>query len=255
MGVVGYLKAVRWVFAPLLMAVLFAQPAAAQKPADAPWPPVDRSWSSGDYRSLIENVKSGRLPLPLLTDPASKPVFERIVSDDNVANILPWNKQLPATVRLREVMGSLDAVGLLLALYLDETKKGKPHERELAKLMVQMISLAGSSIVLADEGMATMPRDSGFATREYGLQTMRQGARQIFAGVIQSITETHFFSKASMLEMARGVVTNLPSLRSTLTDAERQEHQRRIGQLINDAKDTEIKAALVQMHEALGKPN
>ena len=163
---------------------------------------------------------------------------------------------IPRAGRANEILAILLlAVGLLLALYLDETKKGMPHERELAKLMVQMISLAGSSIVLADEGMATMPRDSGFATREYGLQTMRQGARQIFAGVIQSITETHFFSKASMLEMARGVVTNLPSLRSTLTDAERQEHQRRIGQLINDAKDTEIKAALVQMHEALGKPN
>jgi hypothetical protein len=254
-GATGYFKAVRGLLAALLLAALAAQPAAAQKLDGAPWPPVDRAWGSSEYRQFVESVKSGRLPLPLLTNPTSKPVFERIVSDENIAHVLPWNKHIPATVRLQEVMGTLGATEMLLALYLDETRKGQPHERELAKLMVQMISLAGNAIVLADEGMTTTPGDSSFSTREYGLQVMRQSVRTIFAGVIQSISETHFFSKASTLEMARGVVTYLPSFQSTLTDADRQDHQRRIGQQIDATKDAEIKTALSQMRTAIGKPN
>jgi hypothetical protein len=254
-GATGYFKAVRGLLAALLLAALAAQPAAAQKPADAPWPPADRPWGSADYRNLVDSVKSGRLPLPLLASPTSKPVFERIVRDQNVAHNLLRNKDMAATVRLQEVMATISATEVLLSLYLNEAQKGKPHERELAKLMIHMISLAGNSIGLADETMTTMPRDSKFGAREEGLRIMRQGARTIFAGIIQSISETGFFSKASTLEMARGVVIYLPSFQSTLTDADRQDHQRRIGQQIDATKDAEIKTALSQMRMAIGKPN
>jgi hypothetical protein len=251
----GYFKAVRWLLATLFLAALVPQPAAAQKQADAPWPPADRPWASADYRNLVDSVNSGRLQLPLLASPTGKPVFERIVSDQNVAHNLLRNKDVAATARLQEVMATFDSTKVLLTLYLHEAQKGKPHERELAKLMVQMISLAGNGIGLADEIMATMPRDSKFAVREEGLRNMRQGARNIFAGIIQSISETEFYSKPSTLEMARGVVTYLPSFQSTLTDADRQEHQRRIDQQIDATRDAEIKTALSQMRKAFGKPN
>jgi hypothetical protein len=254
-GAAGYFKPIQWLFASLLLAALLMQPAAAQKPAGAPWPPADRPWGSADYSSLVESIKSGRLPLPLLADPTGKPVFERIVSVQNVAHNLLRNKDMAAIVRLQEIMATLGSTEVLLGLYLSEAQKGAPYERELSKLMVHMISLAGNAIGLADEGLMTMPRDSKFAAREQGLLTMRQGARTIFAGVIQGISETHFFSKASTLEMAQGVVTYLPTFHSTLTDADRQEHQRRIGQQIDGTKDTEIKAALVQLRTAMGKPN
>jgi hypothetical protein len=255
MRAAGYFRAVRWLLAALFLAVLAGQPAVAQKQADVPWPPADRPWGSADYRNLADSVKSGRLPLPFLASPTGKPVFERIVSDQNVAHNLLRNKDMAATVRLQEVMATLGATEVLLALYLSEAQKGEPYERELAKIMVHMISLAGNAIGLADEAMTTMPRESKLAAREDGLRIMRQGARTIFAGVIQSISETEFFSKPSTLEMARGVVTYLPSFQSTLTDADRQDHQRRIGQQIDATKDAEIKTALSQMRTAIGKPN
>lgn len=248
-----YFKAGRWLFAALLLIALLMQQAIAQNQADTLWPPTDRPWGSADYGNLVENIRAGRLPLPLLASPTGKPVFERIVSDQNTAHNLLRNKDMPATLRLREVTATLRATEVLLGLYLSEAQKGKRYERELAKLMVHMISLAGNAINLADEGMTTMPRDSETTAREDVLDAMREGARTVFAGVIHSISETRYFSKPSTLEMTHGILTYLPSFNSTLTDADRQEHQRSIGALIDRTRDAEVKAALLQMRDAIGK--
>lgn len=248
----------RWAGWPLicaLLASLAVQPAGAENRATPAYPPADRPWNSVDYRGLIEIVKSGQAPLPTLADPASKAVFERMVDLDNTALWLARKKEMAMGARMPEMLATGESVSALLLNYWNEALKGKPYERELAKLLVYLLTLTSATIGLTDEFMPTIPKDDKYEIRMVGLRQMRVGSRTMLAGVVQSIAETKFYSKGSTLEMARGFVTHLPAFQPILTDPDRQDHLRRIGKQLDITTDHDVRAALMSMRDAIGKSN
>ena len=241
-----------WPLIWTLLAALALQPAYGQNRGSG-YPPADRPWNSTDYRGLMDIVRSGQAPLPTLADPSGKPVFERMISVQNTALWAARKQEMSAGVRLQEIAATLEAVNALLMAYLSEAQKGKPYDREMAKLMVYVFTLTGTSIGVADEFIATMPKDAKYETRMAGLRQMQQGHRTVLAGMVQSIAETQFYSKASTLDMVGSVVTHLPSFQRILTDQDRQDHLRRIGQQLGMTTDREVKSALMAMRDAIGK--
>ena len=76
------------------------------------------------------------MPLPTLADAATKPVFERMVNDDNIPLRMGLNRALSVTIRFQRLDSALPAIHKLVVLYSKETQKGKPYASELARLMV-----------------------------------------------------------------------------------------------------------------------
>jgi hypothetical protein len=202
----------------LVPTLLVAQAELAQKPV---YPASDRAWNAADYRDLNELIKSGKAPLPTLADPVSRPVFERLVNLQNLE--IARSKSLPIGSRLQEILGMFDVTRTLVAGYIAEAQKGKPYERELAK--VQVYLLAQSSVILdvVNEFLPTIPKDNKYQARMAGFEKMKQGMRTIMAGVIESTSETGFYSKESTLELVQGIITYLPSMQPVLTDQDRQD--------------------------------
>ena len=66
----------------LLLAVALAvQSADAQ---GGRYPPADEAWDGTSYRAVVQRVESEGLPLPTLSNAATKAVFARMVNVDNI---------------------------------------------------------------------------------------------------------------------------------------------------------------------------
>jgi hypothetical protein len=234
----------------ILCAVLLTGPLSAQQPKPT-YPAADRAWSSADYRDLAELIKSG-VPLPALADPAARQVFERIVSLQNLK--LARNKSLPLASRIEEALALLDRTKSLLVAYITKAQSGSPYERELAMLQVYLMAEASLLLDLVDEFLPTIQHDEKYDTRMAGLAKMRQGIRTIMTGAVESAGETSYYSKASTLDLVRGIETYLPSFRPILTDQDRQDYARRLARQRGDAADPEIVAALAHLEQALAGP-
>jgi hypothetical protein len=235
----------------VILPAFVAVPAAfAQTPAV---PALDRAWGAAEYRDLNELIKSGKAPLPTLTDPATRPVFERVV---NLRNLdVAANKSLPVGARLQEMLGVLDGTRTLLVAYVTQAQAGKPHERELAKMQVFMLAVATASLNVANEFLPTIPKDDRYQTRMAGFEQMRQGFRTMVGGVVQSVAETTFYSKESTIELVQGIIAYLPSMQQVLSDQDRQDYAKRIGDQLAATTDPDLKAALGRLQAALAKAN
>ena len=233
-------------------AILAVSPGAAQQQTPSLYPPTDRPWSSADYISAVGSIKSGQVPLPELSDPSGKRLFERIISMENIALAGAGKTDLAMEIRMPEAINTFDAGKALLMLYVNEAAKSPRYERETAKLLVYVMTLAKAMIGLSNEFITTIRKDDKYETRMAGVKMMHQGLRGMFAGLVQSIADTRFYSKASTLELIRGAVTCLPAFQPVLTSADRQDFQRLIQEQLKVTRDADIKKALGQMGDAIG---
>jgi hypothetical protein len=231
-----------------LTAVLMT-PAFAQ--GSRQYPSSDRNWSSADYKDLDATVGAGTM-LPTLDDASGRAVFERMVNIHNFDIVR--NKSLPVASRLSEAIAMGNYAQKFLLAYLAEAQKGKPYDRELAKFQVFTLDYASALLAVADDFVPTIAHDERYETRMAGLAKMREGMRTIMTGVVESISETQFYSTASTIEMAQGVVAYLPSFRPVLSDQDRQDYARRIGRQMETTTDADVKAALGRLQTALQSP-
>ena len=222
--------------------------AAMATPGFAQYPSSDRVWSSADYKDLDALIGAGTVTLPILADAVGRPVFERLVNAKNFDMVR--NKTLPVSIRLQESIAMGQYAQKFLLAYLGEAQKGKPYERELAKLQVFMLDYAAALIAVVDEFVPTIAHDDKYDTRMAGLAKMREGMRTIMTGSVESLSETQFYSSGSTIEMAEGIVTYLPWFREVLSDQDRQDYARRVGRQLETTTDAGIKAALTSLQTA-----
>ena len=214
-----------------------------------PYPDLDRPWTSVDYRDLAERIVAGRVPLPTLAEPAARRAFERMISLDNLAVVR--NKSAPIASRVPEMLAMISATRTLMLGYVDEAKRGRPYERELARLQVYVLAQASTVVGLVDEFLPTVKKDANYESRMAGLANMRSALRSVTSGIVESTTDTRFFSKASTLEQVSGLERHLPVLHRILTDEDRQELLARAQDETDAATDDEIRAAMVRLEGAL----
>jgi hypothetical protein len=235
----------------LLLGLLAAAGTAPARTEDlrVPYPDTDRPWTSVDYRDLAERIVAGRVPLPTLAEPAARRAFERMVSLDNLAVVR--NKSAPIASRVPEMLAMISATRTLMLGYLDEAKRGRPYERELARLQVYTLAQASLVVALVDEFLPTVKKDANYEARMAGLGNIRSALRSVTSGTVESTTDTRFFSKASTLEQVAGLERYLPVLHRILVDEDRRELLARVEDATDKATDDEIRAALVRLEGAL----
>jgi len=239
------LKVSAWL---LLWGGLVVQYANAQSES---YPPADEAWDGTSYRALVERVETKRLPLPTLSNEATKLVFERIVNVDNIPLRMGLNRELSTTIRFQRLDSALDPIHKLVVLYLNETKKGKPYATELARLMVYESKVSAALLDLSEPYLSTLTTDKRYQVHIAYLDQVKSTARQLYSDLVQGMTETRRYSKSDILRMIGAAHDGLPSFQPNFTDQDRLDLVQKLTQQISKTTDQELKTALTQLRDAI----
>lgn len=239
------LQASAWL---LLWGTLAVQSATAQSTR---YPPDDEAWDGTTYRGLIERVETGSLALPTLSNAATKPVFERMVNADNIPLRIGLNRQLSITVRFQRLDGALAPIHKLVVLYANAAKNGKSYGTELAKLMVYETKVSAALLDLSEPYLATLAQDKRYQVHVAYLEQVKNGARQLYADLVQGMTETRLYSRSNILEMIEGAHAGLAAHDPLFTAQDRQDLVQKLTQQVSLTADQGLKAALTELRDAI----
>lgn len=215
------------------------------------YPAIEDPWDGTDYRALIQRVESDGLALPTLADAATKPVFERMVRADNIPLRAGLDPKLAVTIRFQKLDSALPALHRLVALYANETEKGKPYASELAQLMIYEVKVSGALLDLHESYVSALPRDKRYQANINILEQMKSDARQLYFRLVQGVIATRPYSKADLLVMTKGAFERLPSYLPIFTDEDRRGLVEKLTQQIATTTDQELKAALSELRDGI----
>jgi hypothetical protein len=232
----------------LLMGALAIPSASAQS---GRYPPADDPWDGTSYRALVQRHETEGLPLPTLSDPATKPVFERMTNVDNIPLRVGLNQTLSATIRFQRLDGALHPIRTLVALYLNETQKGKPLRQELARMMIYESKVSAALLDVSDAYMATLQKDKRYQVHVDYLDQVKSGARQLYFSLVQGMTEQHLYSKSDSLDIIAVALVGLPSYQPILKEPDRQALLQTLTQQISTTTDQELKTALSRLRDGI----
>jgi hypothetical protein len=215
------------------------------------YPPHDEAWDGTSYRAVIQRVETEGLPLPALSDPATKPVFERMVNVDNIPLRMGLNRELAVAIRFQRLDSALPAVHKLVVLYANEMKKGKPYAQELAKLMVYETKISAAMLDLSEQYLTTRLKDKRYQVHVQYIEQVKTDARQSYSGLVEGMAETRLYSRADILQLIEVALDGLPSYLPILTDQDRQALVQRLTQQVSTTTDQELKTTLTQLRDAI----
>jgi hypothetical protein len=223
------------------------QPASAQKR----YPSIEDDWDATDYRAVVQRVENDGLELPTLANSDTKPVFERMVHPDNIPLRMGQNKKLAITIRFQRLEPLLQPVHQLVVFYSNETKKGKPYATELSRMMIYESKATATLLELCEPYLATLIQDKRYQARVAEFDQMKNGARQVYAALVQSATETGVYSKSDILKMIGAAVAGLPSYQPIFRPQDKQQLTQALAQQISKTPDADVKKALTDLREAI----
>jgi hypothetical protein len=215
------------------------------------YPPADDAWDGTSYRALVQRVETEGLPLPTLSDSATKPVFERMVNVDNIPLRMGLNRNLSVTIRFQRLDSALQPIHRLVVLYSNETQKGRPYGQELARLMIYESKVSAALLDLSEAYLATLPKDRTYQVHVDYLDQVKDGARQRYFRLVQGIIEMRRYSKSDILDMIAVALDKLASYQSILTNQDRLHLVQRLTQQIPITTDQELKTAINQLRDAI----
>jgi hypothetical protein len=215
------------------------------------YPPADEAWDGTSYRALVQRVETERLPLPTLSNEATKLVFERMVNADNIPLRMGLNRDLSTTIRFQRLDSALDPIHKLVVLYLKETQKRKPYATELARLMVYESKVSAALLDLSEPYLSTLSNDKRYHVHVAYLDQVKGSARQLYSDLVHGMTETRLYSKSDILRMIGAAHDGLPSFQPIFTDQDRQDLVQKLTQQLSKTTDQELKKALTELRDAI----
>jgi hypothetical protein len=233
----------------VVSAVLAVQSASAQSGVE--YPPADDPWDSTHYATLVDRVESNGLPLPTLSAAATKPVFERIVNPNNIPMRVGLNKELSVTLRFQKLDNARMPLHKLFILYLNETHKGKPYSAELARVMVYDAKATGALLSLGEPFLSTLEKGKSYDAQVANIDQIKSDGRELYASLVQSMTETQLYSKADMLKMIEGALNELPPYHAIFTEQNRHDLTQKLTKQISVTTDQQLKTGLTELRDAI----
>lgn len=178
-------------------------------------PASDRAWIGKDYADAFEAIHKGKSALPMLEDPQGNRVFLRLINEENFG--LHKNKTLPVTQRLGDFLQLQQGFNSILKAYLAEANKGKKLHAEMAAGTAFTLHIAALGVELANEFLATIPKDETYQIRVDGMRKANGGLIISFSAVETSLGETKFYSPDDIALILQAMHTTLPTLLSAFT--------------------------------------
>jgi hypothetical protein len=231
----------------LLCVVIASQSANAQKR----YPAIEDAWDGTDYRAVVQRVQKDGLALPTLSDAATKPVFDRMVSPNNIPLHMGLNKELSVGIRFQKLDSALDPIHKLVVLYSKEMQNGKPYATELARLMVYESKISGALVNLTEPLLSTLEKDARYQARVAEFDKMKSDARRLYSDLVQRMAETRLYSKPDILKMIGGAQDDLPAYLPIFTSQDRQDLTQKLTQQISATTYQELKTALTQLRDSI----
>jgi hypothetical protein len=232
----------------LLWSGLVVQSASAQGNS---YPPADEPWDGTSYRALVERVENKKLRLPTLSDEATKLVFERMVNVDNIPLRMGLNKKLSIGIRYQRLDSAVQPIHRLVALYSNETQKGKPYAQELARLMVYESKVFAAFLELSEPWLSSVQTEKRYQIHVAYHDKVKGDARQLYFGLVRGMTETRRYSKSDNLRMIEGALDGLASYQLIFTDQDRLDLAEILTQQISKTTDRELKAGLTDLRDSI----
>jgi hypothetical protein len=214
------------------------------------YPPEDEAWNPTHYAALVQRVETGGLALPTLSG-AAKPIFERMVNIDNIPMRMGLNPKLAITLRYQKLEPVLQPLHQLVSLYSKEARSGKPYAAELARLMIFESKANGTLLDICEPFLTAIPKDKSYQYVVANIEQIKVSARQIYGGLVQSVTETSLYSKSDMLKVIKAALADLPSYQPVFTDQDREDLMQKLAQQSSITTDQELKTALTELREAI----
>ena len=239
------LQASAWL---LLWGTLVVQSATAQSTR---YPPDDEAWDGTTYRVLVERVETGGLTLPTLSNAATKLVFERMVNADNIPLRMGLNRQLSVAIRFQRLDSALAPIHKLVVLYATEAKNGKSYGTELARLMVYETKVSAALLDLSEPYLASLAEHKRYQVHVAYIDQVKSGARQLYADLVQGMTETQRHSRADVLEMIEGAHAAMAAHDPLLTAQDRRDLVQKLTQQVSVTTDQGLKVALTELRDAI----
>jgi hypothetical protein len=117
--------------------------------------------------------------------------------------------------------------------------------------MLYECKVSAALLELAQPYLATLAQDKRYQVHVAYLDQVKSGARQLYADLVQSITDTRLHPKAEILAMVEGALDALPSYHPILTAEDRRGHVQKLTQQIATTTDQKLKSALTQLRDAI----
>jgi hypothetical protein len=117
--------------------------------------------------------------------------------------------------------------------------------------MVYESKAAGALLELGEPFLATFPKDARYQTHVALVDQMKNGARELYSGLVNSMAETSLYSQSDIVVMVKGALNALPSYHPIFTDQDRQNLTGTLEKQISETSDQQLKTELTALRDAI----
>jgi hypothetical protein len=234
--------------------VAAAQSAGIDKYIEKGFPSPDRPWSANEYQAFAEamdKIKAdGSLPIPRKGDTQTGPLFDRLVSTENLE--MSQTPSLPVGTRLVAASNLMLKLSPVLLAYYDQKAAHQEFGAEVLEVMAYILQSEDVMCAVAQQFLDGLsPQERGNPARVDGLKKMKGGVAQTINGALSTLNELSQYEKADLDRFAKRLVTLLPPLWPRIDETVRLEFSVRVKKLAESHTDDAIRQSMVQLESAL----
>jgi hypothetical protein len=184
---------------------------------DAGVPAPGRAWRAADYHRVAEVLKSGRVPLPRLSDPLGRAAFDRLTSAENLS--IHHDRSLPLSIRLADLLQSFQSSGDVAQLYLAKPQELSPAPKEVGRLLAFVLHLSAAIADLVKEASSGAPCDC-----EGSLDGARMTVVKMLVQTNGALAKPGFLTPQDRSALLATLATTIPRLKRVLSETGRTEY-------------------------------
>ncbi|MBB6339901.1 hypothetical protein HNP49_000051 [Pseudomonas fluvialis] len=213
-------------------------------------PDIQRPWSSGDYRLLIEALdkidKTQVNALPRRSGEFTGPIYQRMTSPDNFKPQL--NIYAPLELRQNEAREVLFQLKELMRLYFDFKAVQQPYGAEALGLMTYSLRQQAILFTLTTEFWMTLAAsEQGSPVRLKGLGETKAAAAMLTSSAIDYLDLTKQFDREELVLYSAELAKQLPDLFVHLQQPVRVDLLTRIETLSRQHAYTEVRSNMADL--------
>jgi hypothetical protein len=199
----------------------------------AHFPPANQPWSARNYVDFYFAHVNGNRALPHLRTESTAKIFDRIVDQENISQIL--SSPSTAEEKRRNVAIILATMGEIRGAYNYAVFVGEPLQEELARVQAFTLYVMGNAV-----GLESPRPDCSSA------------CRTALHGVIEALSPQGIFSREQILSLAEALERHYPSIAPVLSSEERNELRAQISRIAAAEGDPILRQAQQKLLGTIG---
>ena len=210
----------------------FAGPALADQVAH--FPASDQPWSARNYVDFYFAHVNGNRALPHLRTESTAKIFDRIVDQENISQIL--SSPSTAEEKRQSVAIILATMGEIRGAYNYAVFVGEPLQEELARIQVFTLFVMDNAVGLKSPNPE---RSSACGTA--------------LRGVIESLSPHGIFSREQILTLTEALERHYPSIAPVLSSQERKDLRAQVSRIAAAEQDPTLREAHQRLLGTIGR--